>query len=75
MGANTASFDWFNYIREGGVYSSLLLFGAVIFLNTERVRLLKEVKEREIKIEALAERVIVLATEVRNFLFNERKMP
>ena len=70
-----ASLDWFSLVKEGGAYCAPLLLGAVFWLNADRARLLQELKAERSKVDALAERVITLATEVRNFLFNERKAP
>lgn len=70
MGAN---FDWLSFVKEGGTYCAPLLLGAVIWLHADRARLIDELKTRDEKLEALAERVITIATELRNFLFNERK--
>ena len=68
---NASGFDWLSYIRDGGSYA--LLLGAVYWLNADRVRLLRELKDRDAKIEALAERVLTLTAEIKTFLFNERK--
>jgi len=70
-----ASFDWFALVKEGGAYCAPLLLGAVFWLHADRARLIAELKSRDEKLEALAERVITIATELRNFLFNERKTP
>jgi hypothetical protein len=67
----SAGFDWLGYLREGSPYA--LLLGAVYWLNAERVRLLSELKDRDAKIEALAERVLTLTAEIKTFLFTERK--
>jgi hypothetical protein len=67
------SVDWFSYVKAGGAYCAPLLLGALYWMNTERVRLLKELKERDIKMEALAERVVTISTEMKTFLFHERK--
>ena len=69
------AFDWIGFVQKGGAFCSPLLLAALYFLNAERVRLLSELKERDEKIETLAERVLVITTELRNFLFNERKAP
>jgi len=71
MGA--ANFDWFTTIKEGGAYVALLLFGALIWMNLERNRLLKKLDDRDIKLEALAERLLTISTELKTFLFNERR--
>lgn len=66
-------FDWIDLVQKGGSYVSPLLLGALIWMNADRVRLIKELKEKDEKLEDLAERLIVVATEVRTFLFNERR--
>lgn len=68
-----ASFDWFALVKDGGAYCAPLLLGALIWLAKDRARLIEELKSRDEKLEALADRVITIATELRNFLFNERK--
>lgn len=72
-GGAVTSFDWFNFVREGGAYVAPLLLGAVVWMNAERARLLRELKESQGKVEILAERVIVLATEVKALFFNGRR--
>jgi hypothetical protein len=71
VGSGAGNFDWLSYIQNGGSYA--LLLGAVYWLNAERVRLLSENKEKDAKIEALAERVLTLTAEIKTFLFTERK--
>ncbi len=71
MGA--ANFDWLSYVKEGGIYCAPLLLMAVLWMNTERLRLLKELKEQDNKVHALAERVITITTEMKTFLFHERR--
>ena len=73
METAAAAFDWLSYVKEGGAYCAPLLLGAIYWMNTERTRLLKELKERDSKIESLAERVVTLVAEMRQFLFHERK--
>jgi hypothetical protein len=68
-----ANFDWFALVKDGGAYCAPLLLAAVIWLAKDRARLVDELKSRDERLEALAERVITIATELRNFLFNERK--
>ncbi len=70
---NATAFDWFAYVKEGGAYCSPLLLAAIYWLNTERSRLLVELKERDGKLESLAERVLTISAELKVFLFNERK--
>ena len=73
METAAAGFDWISYVKDGGAYCAPLLLGAIYWMNTERVRLLGELKERDSKTEDLAERVITLVAEMKTFLFHERK--
>ena len=68
-----APFDWIELAQKGGSYVSPLLLGALIWMNADRARLIQELKSKDEKLESLAERLIIVATEVRTFLFNERK--
>ena len=70
-----ASVDWIGFVREGGTFCAPLLLCAIYWLNTERSRLLQELKERDEKVEVLAERIITLSAEMKLFLFHERKAP
>jgi hypothetical protein len=65
--------DWIAWAKEAGAYISPLLMGAVIWQERERLRLLDENKALTGKVEALAERIITVATRLDQFLFNERK--
>jgi hypothetical protein len=65
--------DWITWAKEAGVYISPLLMGAVFWLNADRARLIAELKQREARVEELAERLIIVSTELKTFLFNERK--
>jgi hypothetical protein len=73
-------FDWFDWVQKGGFYCSPLLLAAIFWLNGERIRLLKKLDDKDedlkaagLKVEALAERSIAVFTEVKHFLFTERK--
>lgn len=66
-------FDWFDFVKTGGNYVSPLLLAALFWLNSERSRLLSELEKRNDKMEELAERWLILVTELRTFLFSERK--
>ena len=68
-----AGLDWFDLVKNGGNYISPLLLGALIWMNGERSRLLTELEKRDTKLADLAERWLVLVTELRTYLFNERK--
>jgi hypothetical protein len=70
--------EWFDLVSKGGVYVCLL--AAIYWLNTERLRLLGEIKlkdeaiaERDEKVESLAERVLTVSTELKMWLSNERR--
>lgn len=71
---------WLAFVERAGGVAAVLEFGALMWLGKDRVRVLLEnaelrkqldVKASEVK--DLAERVITIATELRMFLFNERK--
>jgi hypothetical protein len=70
-----ASVDWIGFVKDGGTYCAPLLLCAIYWLNSERGRLLQELKERDEKVEVLAERIITLSAEMKQFLFHERKTP
>jgi len=65
--------DWITWAKEAGAYISPLLMGAVFWLNTDRSRLIAENKLKDDRIVDLAERVIAVSTELKMYLFNERK--
>lgn len=57
------------------MYCAILEFGALIWLNTDRNRILLELKTKSTEVKDLAQQVITVATELKVFLFNERKSP
>ena len=65
--------DWITWAKEAGAYISPLLMGAVIWLNTDRNRLISENKQKDERLHGLSERLLVVATELKMYLFNERK--
>jgi len=65
--------DWIQWAKEAGAYVSPLLMAALIWMNVDRNRLIKENNEKDQRLEILAERVITVATQLQMFLFNERK--
>ena len=71
MGATNV--DWFALVKDGGAYCAPLLLAAIYWLQADRSRLLEKIDAQDEKLAALAERTITIATELRNFLFNERK--
>lgn len=68
-----AGIDWVSYVKEGGTWCAPLLLMAIYWLNTERARLLQEVKVRDEKLEALSDRALTVMAELKTFLFTERK--
>lgn len=65
--------DWITWAKEAGVYISPLLMAALFWLNAERVRLLNESKLKDDRLLDLSERLIIISTELKLYLFNERK--
>lgn len=65
--------DWITWAKEAGAYISPLLMAAVFWLNADRVRLIEENKLKDGRLQDLAERLIIVSTELKVFLFNERK--
>jgi hypothetical protein len=64
---------WFDMVAKGGAIAAVLELGALLWMNADRNRLIADLKAETAKVEALAERVIVIAAELKTFLFNERK--
>jgi hypothetical protein len=73
VGAAEAGFDWVAYVKEGGAWCAPLLLMAIYWLNTERARLLEEVKIRDEKLEELSDKALTVMTELKTFLFTERR--
>lgn len=65
--------DWITWAKEAGVYISPLLMGAVCWQERERLRLIASNEAKSAEVKDLAKQVITIATELRVFLFNERK--
>lgn len=68
--------QWLQWAREGGAVLSPFLFGALIWLNIDRKRLLESlqskddlIREKDDKLEKVSERTIVFMAEIRTFLF------
>lgn len=70
---SAAVFDWIGYVKSAGGAISPILFGALIWMNGERSRLLSQLEKREERLDELAERWLVVITELRTYLFQERK--
>lgn len=66
-------FNLISFVREGGSYCAVLELFAIGYLLRElaRARSIADKKDAENKV--LAERVITITTELKNFLFNERR--
>lgn len=63
-------------VKEGGAYVSPLLLGAIIWLSTDRNRLLTSLKDKDVllkekddKLASLSERTLVFMAEIKTFLF------
>ena len=67
------SVDWITWAKEAGVYISPLLMGAVLWQEMERRRLIADNKELNLHLRDLAKQVVTVSTELKIFLFNERK--
>lgn len=66
--------DWLvAFVREGGGYCAVLELLAIGWLLREHARLTRDNKELDAKVFKLAEIVITISTELKTFLFNERK--
>lgn len=72
------------YIDKAGSVAAVLELGAIIWIlkdrgilltraNEENVELKKQLDLKSGEVKDLAERVITIATELKMFLFNERK--
>lgn len=65
--------QWFAFVKEAGAYISPLLLGALIWMDRDRKRLIAENMKKDDRLVDLSERSIAVATELKVFLFNERK--
>ncbi len=59
--------------QKGGAYCSPLLLLALVWLAKDRQRVIDEGKVKDTHILDLAERIITVSTELKTFLYNERK--
>lgn len=64
---------WFQAVRDGGGIAAVLELAALVWLHADRNRLIAELKARDDRLDSMAERLIVVATELKTFLFSERK--
>lgn len=60
-------------MKNGGAYCAPLLLLALWWMNGERSRLVKELQDRDEKLEVLADRALTVMAELKTFLFSERK--
>lgn len=65
--------EWFAFVQKGGAICAVLELAALIWLNADRKRLLSSLEAKSSEVKDLAERVITIATELKVFLFTERK--
>lgn len=66
---------WLAFMERAGTVAAVLEFGALLWLNADRNRLVADLKLKSAEVSDLAKQVITVATELRVFLFNERKNP
>lgn len=69
--------DWITFAKEAGAYISPLLMAAILWLVTDRNRLLDSlskkdsvIAEKDEKLQSLSERTLVTMTEIKTFLFS-----
>jgi hypothetical protein len=59
--------------QKGGAYCSPLLLLGLLWLARDRQRIIDDGKAKDARILDLAERTITVATELKTYLFNERR--
>lgn len=64
---------WFQTVKDGGAVAAVLELAAILWLLKDRATLVTDLKAERSKVDALADRVITIATKLDQFLFNERK--
>lgn len=65
--------EWFSLAKDGGAYVCPFLLAAILWLNVDRNRLIKENQLKDNRLVDIAERSIAVSTELKMFLFNERR--
>ena len=65
--------DLFDYVKNGGAYCAPLLLLALYWVSNDRTRLLRELRDRNQRLDVLADRAITVMAELKTFLFSERK--
>ena len=61
------------FVQQGGGIAAVLLLLALIWMSKDRQRLIEENKQKDEELKQLAIQVITISTELKLFLFNERK--
>lgn len=59
--------------QKGGAYVAPILLCALAWMHWDRNRLLKTLDAKDEQIMGLSERVITVATELKTYLFQERR--
>jgi hypothetical protein len=62
--------QWFQFVKDGGAVSAVLLLGAVLWLDRDRKRLIADNKSKDDKLVSLSERTVTVMTEIKTFLFS-----
>lgn len=63
----------FEFVQQGGAYCAPLLLLGLVWLAHDRDRVIKDNARKDEALKELAERVITISTELKTFLFTERK--
>lgn len=71
---------WLSFVERAGAVAAVLELGALMWLHKDRLRILLDNKDlqaqlaaKSVEVKDLATQVVTIATELRMFLFNERK--
>jgi len=62
---------WFNLAKEGGMYLAPALLGGLLWLASDRKRLLEEVKDKDEKLYDLAVQTATLTAELKAIVFGK----
>lgn len=65
----------FDFVRQGGAYCAPLLLLALYWLSREYRRVQSENKEKDKQLLDLSMQIVTVTTEIKVFLFQERKAP
>lgn len=60
---------WFSLAKEGGAYMAPLLLAGLLWMNTERKRLLIILEDKDEKLYALAVQTSALVAELKSIVF------